>query len=721
MIEENSTVWRDELISQPDDTLLGCLTILSKMLTRPHRRESLITGLPLVDNKLTPGLFHRAAARAGLSSKIVKRKLAKINALVMPTILLLNDSNACILVSYEEDKATVVFPESGNGESTIKLDELEEQYSGYAIFIKAVHQFDKRASELVKLEHSNWFWGTIARFWPVYIEVFIASILVNSFALASPLFVMNVYDRVVPNHAVETLWVLALGVSIVFLFDFLLRSIRGYFVDAAGKKADIILSATIFEKILNIKMSSRSTSVGSFANRLQEFEAFRDFFTSATIMAIIDLPFTLLFIFVIWTLAGELAYIPLIAIPLVIMVSLLIQIPLKKNITELFKYGSQKGATLIESLTGLETIKSLGAESQIQGKWEQITGFIAQYSQKVRFFSTLMVNFSTFSQQLATVAVVVGGVYLITDGVITMGALIACSILTGRALAPLSQLVGVLSRFHQSKSSLSSVNEMMNLPIERPNDKAFLNRPKFRGGIEFKKVTFRYPGQEINALEDISFKINPGEKVALIGRIGSGKSSIEKLIMGLYEADEGSILIDSTDIRQVDPADLRRHIGYVAQDVTLFYGSVRDNIVMSYPYAEDNLVIKAAKISGVTDFVNRHPAGFDMPVGERGEFLSGGQRQSIAIARALLMSPSVLILDEPTNAMDNASEELFKKKLMESLTSKHTLLLVTQKSSVLSLVDRVIVIDNSRIVADGAREQIVSALKKGQIKVSVAK
>ena len=718
MTQVNSNQWHNELSSLPDDTLLGCLTILSKMLTKPHKSESLIAGLPLVDNKLTPSLFQRAAARAGLSSKVVKRKLTKINKLIMPAVLLLNNDSACIIVDSDAQDATVIFPESGIGESTISLDALAEQYSGYAIFIKSVHQFDKRASETVKLEHNNWFWGTIARFWPIYIEVFIASILVNSFALASPLFVMNVYDRVVPNHAVETLWVLALGVSIVFLFDFVLRSIRGYFVDAAGKKADVILSATIFEKIINIKMSARSTSVGSFANRLHEFEAFREFFTSATIMTIIDLPFTFLFIFVMWTLAGDLAFIPLLTIPLVIIVSLIIQLSLKKNITELFKYGSQKGATLIESLTGLETIKSLGAESQIQGKWEQVTGFIAHYSQRVRFLSSLMLNFSTFAQQMATVAVVVSGVYLITDGVITMGALIACSILTGRALAPLGQLAGILSRFHQSKSSLASVNEMMDLPIERPIDKVFLNRPKFRGGIEFKQVTFSYPGQEINALEDITFKINAGEKVALIGRIGSGKSSVEKLIMGLYEAKEGSVLLDSTDIRQIDPADLRRHVGYVAQDVTLFYGSVRDNISMSHPYVDDQAILKAATIAGVTNFVDRHPSGFDMPVGERGEFLSGGQRQSIAIARALLMSPSVLIMDEPTNAMDNSSEELFKQHLMNNLTSKNTLLLVTQKSSVLSLVERVIVIDNSRIVADGPRDQVVSALKKGQIKVS---
>ena len=700
-----------------DDTLLGSLTILAKILDKPHSADSLVAGLPLVDNKLSPKLFSRAAERAGLSSKIVKRPLEKISNLVLPAVLLLNDDSACVLLEVTASSARVIFPETGEGEANITVDELKQQYSGYSIFIKPVHHFDQRTKQTDIPRAGHWFWGTISRFWPIYTEVFMASILVNSFALASPLFIMNVYDRVVPNHAIETLWVLAIGVVIVFVFDLLLRTLRGYFIDVAGKKADVILSATIFEKVLGIKMASRSNSVGSFANNMHEFESFREFFTSATLTTLIDLPFTFLFIFVIWTISGELAYVPLLAIPLVIIVSLIIQVPLRKTVNELFRHSGQKSAMLIESLTGLETIKSIGAESPIQRKWEQTIGFISKHSQRARVLSAMAVNFTTFIQQMATVCVVVFGVYMITEGDITMGALIASTILTGRALAPLGLVASALTRYHQSKAALTSLNKLMDLPVERPTGREFLHRPDFKGGVEFKKVSFRYPEQPIDALSEISFKIQPGEKVAFIGKIGSGKSSIEKLILGLYEPSEGSILLDGTDIRQIDPVDLRRNVGYAPQDVTLFFGSIRENIALGKPFADDAAILKAAEVAGVSSFVNRHPSGFDMPVGERGEGLSGGQRQSVTVARALLLDPPVLVLDEPTNAMDNSTEEQFKRRFAETLGDK-TLLLVTHKASLLSLVDRIIVLDQGRVVADGPREQILTALKKGQIKVS---
>jgi len=700
-----------------DDPLLGCLTVLAKILKKPHSADSLIAGLPLVDNKLTPKLFSRAAERAGLSAKVVERRLHKISNLILPAILLLENSTSCVLLEMNKTTAKVIFPETGEGEAEISVEDLKEQYTGFAIFIKAVHHFDNRVEETTIPRTGHWFWGTILRFWPIYGEVFLASILVNSFALASPLFIMNVYDRVVPNHAIETLWVLAIGVATVFVFDLLLRTLRGYFIDVAGKKADVILSSTIFEKVMGVRMESRSNSVGSFANNMHEFESFREFFTSATLTTIIDLPFAFLFIFVIWTIAGNLAFIPLALIPLGIIVSLIIQIPLGRTIQNLFKHSGQKSATLIETLTGLETIKSLGAESPVQRKWEQTIGSISRYGQRARILSSAAVNFTTFLQQMATVSVVVFGVYMISEGDITMGALIASTILTGRALAPLGQVAGILTRYHQSKAALQSLNTMMDLPVERPSGREFLHRPQFKGGIEFKKVSFRYPEQPMDALSEISFSIKPGEKVAFIGRIGGGKSSIEKLILGLYEPQDGSILLDGTDIRQIDPADLRRNVGYAPQDVVLFFGSIRDNIALGKPFADDMAILKAAEISGVTEFVNRHPAGFDMPVGERGEGLSGGQRQSVTIARALLLDPPVLVLDEPTNAMDNSTEELFKAKLASELADK-TLLLVTHKASLLSLVDRIIVLDNARIVADGPRDQVLSALKKGHIKVS---
>lgn len=701
-----------------DDPLLAALLALCKALHMPHSAESLTAGLPLVDNRLTPSLFVRAAKRAGLSAGLVKRPLKKISTLVLPAVLLLKNGQACVLLSRQEDSAQVLVPESGEGEKRITLEELNQDYAGAAFFVQKTHRFDARADDSIIPQVRHWFWDVLLKSWPLYGEVLVASLLINLFALASPLFIMNVYDRVVPNYAIETLWVLAAGVGIVFGFDLLMRALRGYFIDAAGKRADVLLSSAIFEKVMSIKMAARPQSVGAFANNLHEFEAFRDFLTSATLTALIDLPFLALFLLLISMIGGNMAAIPLSVLPLAIVGALAVQKPLKNTISEIFRYSAQKGATLIEALTCLEMLKSQGAEGQVQRKWEQNVGEIARLGLKARFYSSLAVNLTAFLQQMSTVAVVVLGVYKIADGDLTTGGLIACTILTGRALAPVGQVASLLTRYHQAKASLGALDHLMNLPVEREADRSFLQRPQLKGSVEFKNVSFSYPNAPVKALDNLSFKIGAGERVAFIGRIGSGKSTIEKLILGLYDAGEGAILIDGTDIRQIDPSELRRSIGYVPQDINLVFGTVRDNIVLGARYVDDEAILAAAGTAGVTHFVNKHPAGFDMPVGERGETLSGGQRQSIALARALLLSPSIYLLDEPTNSMDNSSEENFRKQFAELVTSGKTLILVTHRASLMSLVDRLIVMDGGHIVADGPREKVLEALKQGRIRVA---
>ena len=719
MTEQNLSTPNPNLssMSSHDDPLLLSLLSVCKVLHTPHSADSLTAGLPLVDNKLSPELFVRAAERAGFSTGLIKRPLEKISNLVLPAVLLLKNNKTCVLINKNDYQYTIIMPETNSGEKTVTLDELEEEYIGSAFFIQINHQFDDRTADSATPKAKHWFWDVIYKSWPIYIEVLAASLLINLFALASPLFIMNVYDRVVPNHAIETLWVLAAGVAIVFSFDFIMKSLRGYFIDAAGKRSDIILSATIFEKVLGIKMESRPASVGAFANNLHEFESFRDFLTSATLTTLVDLPFLFIFIAVIYMLGGNIALIPLAVLPLAILGGIAVQKPLKNTINELFKFSAQKGATLVESLTNLDSIKTTGAESQIQRQWEQNIGQIARLGLKSRFFSSMAVNFTAFLQQMASVAVVIFGVYKISEGDLTTGGLIACTILTGRALAPVAQVASLLTRYHQARASLDSLNRMMSLPVEREPGKKFLHRPTFKGAIEFKNITFSYPEQPVKALDNISFKIKAGERVGFIGRIGSGKSTIEKLMMGLYEAQEGSILVDGTDIRQVDPSDLRRQIGYVPQDISLMFGSVKDNITLGSKFADDASILRAAEITGVTNFVNRHPAGFDLPVGERGGALSGGQRQSVAVARALLLSPPIFIMDEPSNSMDNSTEEAFKQRFSSQLNTQ-TLILVTHRASLLTLVDRLIVMDGSKIVADGPKEKVLEALKQGQIKVS---
>lgn len=637
--------------------------------------------------------------------------------MVLPVVLLLKNNKTCVLIAKNNEQYTILLPETDSGEKTVHLEELEQEYIGSAFFIQINHTFDERTADSATPRAKHWFWDIIYKSWPIYLEVLAASLLINIFALASPLFIMNVYDRVVPNHALETLWVLAIGVGIVYIFDFLMKSLRGYFIDVAGKRSDIILSSTIFEKVLGIKMESRPTSVGAFANNLHEFESFRDFLTSATLTTLIDLPFLFIFLAVIYMLGGDLALIPFFVLPLAILGGIAVQKPLKNTINELFKFSAQKGATLIESLTNLDSIKSSGAEGQMQRQWEQNIGQIARLGLKSRFFSSIAVNLTVFLQQIASVAVVIFGVYKISEGDLTMGGLIACTILTGRTLAPVSQIASLLTRYHQARASLDSLNRLMTLPVEREPGKKFLHRPVFKGSIEFKNISFSYPEQPIKALDNVSFKIDAGERVGFIGRIGSGKSTIEKLMMSLYEAQTGSILVDGTDIRQIDPSDLRRQIGYVPQDISLMFGSVKDNITLGSRFADDASILHAAEVAGVTNFVNKHPAGFDLPVGERGGALSGGQRQSVAVARALLLSPPIYIMDEPSNSMDNSTEEAFKQRFSSQLNTE-TLILVTHRSSLLTLVDRLIVMDGSKIVADGSKEKVLEALKQGQIKVS---
>ena len=714
----NNTAENMQSAANETDILLDCLILLTELENRPFTAEALRAGLPLVDNRLTPELFVRAAKRAGFTSRINARQITDIPAQVLPSVLLLKNNDACVLMSLDKvaGQAEILVP-GEEGARSVSIAELELIYTGHAIFVQREHQFDDRTPEVIDVRSRHWFWGAISDAWPIYRDVLLASFLINLFALVSPLFIMNVYDRVVPNNAIETLWVLAIGVAIVLIFDFIMKSLRGYFIDIAGKKVDVTLSALIFEKVMGLKMLARPTSVGAFANNLRAFEGIRDFITSATISTLVDLPFVILFLIVIAWIGGPLVFVPIAAIPIIVLYSMFIQSSLREAVDHTFRGASQKNAMLIESLAATETIKSLGAEGVMQQKWESAVGYISTWSLRARLLSTSTVNVATLVQQLSMIAVVVYGVYLIGDRELSIGGLIATVILTGRALAPTGQLANLAAQYHQSKAALTSLNDVMALPVERPADKTFVNRPKLEGAITFHDVNFTYPNRDDKSLSEVSFSLKKGEHIALIGRIGSGKTTIEKLIMGFYEPQDGAIRIDGIDIRQIDPVDLRRSIGYIPQDITLFYGSVRDNIVYGIPNADDAAMLRAAHIAGVTDFVNAHPLGFDMPVGERGEGLSGGQRQAIAIARALLLDPPILLMDEPSNAMDNSTEEQFKQRLGEIISDK-TLILVTHRASLLDFVKKLIVLDNGKIVANGPKNDVLEALRQGRLRSS---
>lgn len=697
------------------DPLLECLVELTRIHGEPWTRESLVAGLPLTGNLLTPSLLPRAAARAGLSARVVRRSLDEIPDRLLPVILLLADQRALILLQRLPDGLLQVrFPESGESAETIPAIELEVHYAGFAVFMRPRYRFDRRTPELGNFRGRHWFWGAVYSNWRMYRDALLASVVVNTFALAMPLFTLNVYDRVVPNHAIETLWVLALGTAIALTFDFILRTARAYIIDVASKRIDVSLSALIMERVLGIRMAARPASVGSFAANLRAFESVRDFIASATITSLIDLPFAVIFILVLAWISPWLILPPLLGMILVVIVSLLAQARMR-NLTELSQRAvAQRNATLVESLVGIETIKTMCAEGEMQRRWERATIFLARIGEQLKRLSTATINFAQESQQIVSVVIIIVGVYLLIEGKMSLGGIIAASMLSARAMAPLGQIAGLLTQYHNARIGLSAIESHMQLPVERPQDSNFLHRSAFKGEIEFRNVSFAYPGCEEAVLKRASFRIKAGEKVGIIGRVGSGKTTIEKLVLGLYHPDEGSVLVDGIDTRQIDPAELRRSIGFVPQDSLLFYGSLRENIALGASFADEHMLIAATELAGISEFVNRHPRGFEMQIGERGETLSGGQKQAVSIARAVLNDPPVLLLDEPTSAMDFQSEEQLKTKLAAFIARK-TLILVTHRTSLLELVDRLVVIDQGQIVADGPKAQVVEALQQGRI------
>ncbi|CEK10675.1 type I secretion system permease/ATPase [Legionella hackeliae] len=692
------------------DSLLSCLVLLTRYYQTPYSPQSLIARLPLKDNRLTPELFSRAASRASLETELIDTPLDKIDIHKLPIIILLKNGEACLLIEENNEKK-IINPQ--NPEKVAELDEVLSQYSGQAIRVQPEYKHTTRAEATLGQEPKNWFWKVILKTLPMYSEVLMASFLINLFALVIPLFTMNVYDRVVPNHAIETMWVLASGVALVFIFDVILKTLRAYFIDVASKRSDLELSASIFEQILGVNMGARPKSVGALANTVQSFEIFRDFITSSTMTVLVDLPFTAIFILVIYFIGGILFLIPLLIIPVIFFIGFILQLPLIKLTKQSYQYSAEKQAVLFESLANIETVKTSGAESILQSKWEQLIRLSALNGMKLRLTSTSSLNLAALIQQGATIVMVIAGVYLISEGQLTMGALIACTLLTGRALAPMSQVASLLTRYYQSVNALKSLNRVMQLPVDAAEGAHYLHRPTLQGNIEFQQVSFQYEGTANAILKSLSFKITSGEKVAIIGRVGSGKSTLAKLILKLYLPTEGIIFLDGTDYRQINPDDLRQQVGYVPQDVSLLYGSVRENICIGAPFIDDVSLINASNIAGVGAFTNNHPEGFDRQVGEKGGELSGGQRQSVAIARALLTDPKILLFDEPTSAMDDSSERRFKQQLLAHMTEKHTLLLVTHKVSMLELVSRIIVLDDGKIIADGPKESVLSALRAG--------
>ena len=689
------------ILTQGNNTsLLSCLVHLTNHYGRPQDPNILLADLAYDGVNFSIDLFRQAAVNAKIRTKIDKRSLNSFSEDICPIILILNDNQSCVLYKLADNKAKI-YRASDNKIVTVNIETLEKDYSGYAIL---VHPFTER-----RRHQRHWFWSVLRDNKMIYRKVFLAALLINVFGLVGPLFIMNVYDRVIPNNAFETGWVLAIGALTIFAFDFLMRTLRGYFIDLSGRKIDVIVGRRIYDQLMNMKMIFKPKSSGSFANMLREFESVKEFCTSATLTAIVDLPFALLFLFVIYLLAGNVALILLAIMILVSVVGVIVQIPLKSLVSDTMQSAEAKHGLLVETINGLETVKLTQADSRMRAKYSECLGESAEVSQKSRFYSALAVNISTFFQQSASIIVVLFGMYMIQDGVLTMGALIAAVIMGGKAIAPMGQMAALITRFHSVRRSLDTLNGFMQQDVDRPEGKNFLHRPDLKGSIDVKNISFIYPNDTRKILSGATLSIKSGEKVGVIGRIGSGKSTLTKIVAGLYEPSEGEMLIDGTDYRQVDPIDLRGSIGYISQDTFLFRGSIRDNIAFGKQNASEQDILAVSKSSGVHEFVSKHPMGYDAPVGERGDGLSGGQKQCVALARALISDPKILICDEPTNDMDTQAEDNFSKQIFK-LADQKTLILITHRQNLLRLVDRLIVVEGGKIIADGPRDKIIKML-----------
>lgn len=659
----------------------------------------------------------------GFENTLSKRSLEEIPSLAVPVVLILHNEEAAVVTQIEgagKNRKYHVRQSDGLAQ-VLEHDQLVILYLGYCWFIKPKMVSDMRSDLPEYHLPKSWFWKVIWRFRSYYYQVILATFIINFLALVSSLYVMNVYDRVIPNQAYETLWVLSIGVILAITFEFAAKMIRGHLTDIAGKKADLIISSALFRRVMALRLADRPASSGSYANNLREFESVREFMTSASLLTLVDLPFLLLFITVIGIVGGKLALVPLIIVPIVVVVGLLVQRPLSRHINESMKESSQRSGLAVEAIEGIETLKTNNATSWAQQRWDEYTAKTSASSIKVKDTSNFMINFATGMQQLNTVFLVLLGTYLIhADNPaerITMGALIASVILSGRALAPLAQIAGLATRFQQAKLALEGVNNIVERPIERSPERQYITLDHVQGNITFENVSFKYQQEGNAAVTDLRVNIRPGEKVGILGRIGSGKSTMLKLASGLYDTEKGSVMLDGVDMRQLDPNFLRNQVVLLSQSPRLFLGTLRENMDLARAdgYSSDQDLLIALKRFGLDRIIRSHPRGLDMPLGEDGLGLSGGQKQIIALARMTLRNPRVVLLDEPTTGLDQATERMALNAVAQ-WGQDRTMIVVTHRPQVLQIVNRIIVMDNGKIVMDGPRDLVLQKLMQSENK-----
>ena len=713
--------WLDSAPSREIDPVLDCLTFLARRSDRPSSPVLLRAGLALSATGTLP--FHQiepALEQVGMRGEpVARRRISGWRLQQLPAIAELTEDRAIVLLEMKGGDALIYAP--GTAEPMwVPSSDLDPAFTGQAIAVEADPTREREGERpWDKARRTHWFWSEVWKvrkeFWPILL----AALIVNLLALAVPLFTMNVYDRVIPNKAVPTLWVLAIGVFLALGFDYTLRLARSQLVDEIGRRLDAKYSQKLFEKVMNLPMAERQGSTGAFAKRVSEYEGVRDFFASTSVVLIVDIAFLLIFLVLIAILAGPLVLVPIIGITVMLTAGVILQKRMASTAVDAQADSSLQHSVLVESISGIETLKSARAEGQMLGRWRRYSSMSAATQEKMRRLTSVAVNMASGCQQAISVGLVIGGFYLFNAGDITMGAIIAIVMLAGRAMSPIGQFAFLITRARQSMTTLDSLQRMMEAPDERQVAARSIV-PEIRAGhLELKSASFRYPGSSVDSLSDINLTVKPGERIAIIGRVASGKSTLGRLMCGLYAPTGGEMLVDSLDSRQYHPHQLRDSFRFVGQDAELFSGSVRDNLMLGAARADDQQMIDAVVRSGADIFLSRDAAGFDRPVGERGSLLSGGQRSLLVLARALVSPSKLLFLDEPTGAMDTQTELYFIEKLKTALGKDQSLIVSTHRHNMLSICERLLVIDAGKIIADGPRDEVMARLseaaKKGPV------
>lgn len=616
----------------------------------------------------------------------------------LPLIAIQNDGTALIVTEIEHDSHCLCLTREGKKYVTTSIEwaNFRENFSGFTLLAR------KMTSSQLKSTEGHWFFSAFKTSKWLYFQVILAAIVSNFLALTTSIFTMTVYDRIIPNAAIDSLYALSIGVVAALGVDFIIKMLRAHFIDVASKRADLLVSGRLFDRILSLNNGQKS---GSLAGIIREFETLREFFTSSTLVIIVDLPFMFFFAYVIYLIAGPLGYVPLVGVPLVLIVGLVVQ-PLMSRATKLgMESGVNKQGILVETINGLETVKATGAGPFLKRKYSQAQISQSDTTAKTKALSQLVVNVSASFQQFAQIAIIFFGVFLVRDNQITQGALIAAVILGGRAMAPMAQLANVLSRANGARAAYKSLSELFNQRQLKIDEAFTISRGELKGNVEFRNVSYAYSNEAQLILDSINLKIPHGQKIALVGKMGSGKSTIAKIISGSIAPTSGNVLIDDIDLQQLDQADLIENIGVMPQDAWLFSGSIQDNITAGRAKFADEEVINVAKISTADEFISRIPEGYEFELKEKGVGLSGGQRQSLCLARALLNSPNLLLLDEPTSSMDQQTEAKVVANLHKYSADK-TLIIITHRNALLSICDRVLVIEDGKVIADSTPEQL---------------